>query len=191
MAQGDLTTLANVQAWLFSAGDPPASSGAVLGQLITEASAFVVNYLNRPVIAADYVERYDGMGETVIVRNWPIVSVTSIAIAGGPNITNASPDGLSPGWLFDANSPRISLIGYCAPRDRLNVQVSYRAGYATVPPDLEQAVIQIVAEQYKARDRIGVNSKTLGGQETVSFQTKAFNDYAKGALANYRRLAPV
>ena len=47
-----------------------------------------------------------------------------------------------------------------------NVLISY----SFVPADLEEACIQMVAERYSYRGRIGEISKSLGGQETVRFQ---------------------
>lgn len=41
--------------------------------------------------------------------------------------------------------------------------------YSFIPADLEEACIQMVAERVSYRDRIGVISKALGGQETVRF----------------------
>ena len=41
--------------------------------------------------------------------------------------------------------------------------------YSFVPADLEEATIQMVAERMSYRNRVGELSKSLGGQETVSF----------------------
>ena len=41
--------------------------------------------------------------------------------------------------------------------------------YSFVPADLESACIQLVAETYAYRDRIGQLDKTLGGQETIRY----------------------
>lgn len=41
--------------------------------------------------------------------------------------------------------------------------------YSFIPADLEEACIQMVAERYSYRGRIGELSKSLGGQETVRF----------------------
>jgi hypothetical protein len=46
--------------------------------------------------------------------------------------------------------------------------------YSFIPADLEEAVIQMVAERYAYRGRIGEISKSLGGQETIR--------YARGAM---------
>ena len=47
----------------------------------------------------------------------------------------------------------------------LNVAISY----SFIPADLEEACNQMIAERYVYRDRIGVESKSLAGQETVRF----------------------
>lgn len=41
--------------------------------------------------------------------------------------------------------------------------------YSFIPGDLEQACIQLVAESWKYRNNVGVESQMLGGQETVRF----------------------
>ena len=58
------------------------------------------------------------------------------------------------------------------------------------PPDVEQAVIELVGERFRARERIGLTAKGLGGQETTSFSTKPFNDTVAALLAPYRRICP-
>jgi hypothetical protein len=42
--------------------------------------------------------------------------------------------------------------------------------YSFVPADLEEACIQLVAERYTYRGRVGDMSKSLGGQETMRFR---------------------
>lgn len=41
--------------------------------------------------------------------------------------------------------------------------------YSFIPSDLEQACIQLVAESWKYRNNVGVESQMLGGQETIRF----------------------
>ena len=65
-----------------------------------------------------------------------------------------------------------------------NVLISY----SFIPADIEQACIEMVGERYRTKDRIGENSKTLGGQETVSYSTAALNDYVKGLLQPFKRV---
>jgi len=42
--------------------------------------------------------------------------------------------------------------------------------YSFIPADLEEACIQMVAERYSYRNRVGDASKSLGGQETMRFR---------------------
>lgn len=64
-----------------------------------------------------------------------------------------------------------------------------RVNYGYVPADVEQAAIEWVADRYMARTRIGQASKTLGGQETVSFIVKPMPEVVSRLLQPYRRVS--
>lgn len=63
--------------------------------------------------------------------------------------------------------------------------------YSYVPADIDQAVCELVGERYKARDRIGYVSKSLGGQETVTFDVRSMGPYVRELLNPYKRVVPV
>lgn len=63
--------------------------------------------------------------------------------------------------------------------------------YSYVPADIENACFEMIGEQFKSRDRIGETSRSIGGQETVSFSQKAMNEYAKLLLQPYRAVLPI
>jgi hypothetical protein len=63
--------------------------------------------------------------------------------------------------------------------------------YSFTPADLEQVCIEQVAERYQYKDRIGTVSKSLGGQETMSYSQKDMSDYVKGVIQPYRRVISV
>jgi hypothetical protein len=44
--------------------------------------------------------------------------------------------------------------------------------YSSVPSDIEQACCELVSERFKYKGRIGMVSKSLNGQESVSFSQK-------------------
>src|SRR5262249_6589951 len=86
----------------------------------------------------------------------------------------------------------LALRGYVFTRRPQNVAVTYTAaGYATTPPDIAQACIELVAQHYRERSRIGEVSKTVGGGETVTFSQKDMSDPVKTPPPNPRRLARV
>lgn len=63
--------------------------------------------------------------------------------------------------------------------------------YSYVPADIDQAVCELVGERYKAKDRIGYVSKSLGGQETVTFDVRSMGPYVRELLNPYKRVVPV
>lgn len=64
------------------------------------------------------------------------------------------------------------------------VQLTY--GY--VPADLTVCCMDWVAERYAYRSRIGQQSKSLGGQETMAFLIKDIPDFVATILQPYRRV---
>ena len=63
LTRGDLTTLADVRAWLQTGPQPyPATDDMLLARLITAASRFVQTWLNRPLLSGDWQETRDGPG---------------------------------------------------------------------------------------------------------------------------------
>lgn len=137
MPAGDLTSLANVKAWL----SPPLTSTAddvLLTRLVSAASRFILGYLDRPsLLALPYAETRDGLGgRTILLRQWPAISIASLAIDGNL-VPQASAGGASAGWLLEgwdgwsAGQPQaLSLLGYAFTRGVQNIAIGYTAGYA-------------------------------------------------------------
>ena len=135
MAANDLTTLASAQAWIPSLD---ATTGA---RLITTASTSIQKWLGYQIASASYTRTFNGRGNTrIFVPDVPITAVTSVAV-GAMSI----PAGTSTtsGYFFDAAS--IMLSGYAFACGVQNVAISYAAGYATTPDDVEQACLDFIA----------------------------------------------
>jgi len=191
MAFGDLTTLSDVKAWLQAGAAPfPATDDALLTRLITTASGYIETWLHRPVLSADWLEIRDGTGgQRLTFANIPVTAVLSLTI-DGLTIPPAPPDGgFGPGYIFTATE--LALRGFVFTRRPQNVIVTYTAGYATVPPDLAQACVELVCQRYKERSRIGEVAKSRGTSETVTFSQKDIGDDVKTILMQYRAAAPV
>lgn len=195
MADIDLTTLDAVRPWVI--GTDAGDADVLLARLITAASALICNYTDRPSFGLQSItERHDGSGrDYLLLRQWPAVSVGSIVF--GPTIIDTPAAGrpLSDGYVLGPPPPgggaqRLLLVGHRLPRGRSNVEVTYTAGYAVVPADVEQACIEIVGEAFKRKERIGQLSKTLGGQETIAFSQADMNAAVRAMLDPYRRVVP-
>jgi hypothetical protein len=59
--------------------------------------------------------------------------------------------------------------------------------YGYVPPPVEQACIEMVGLDLKARDNLGITSKTLAG-ETITYSAKGITSSVKEMLGPYRRM---
>ena len=190
MAYGDLTTLADVKAWLQTGQNPfAATDDTLLARLITAASQFIQSWLNRQIAAADWQELRDGTGgQLMVLANSPVAAVLSLTIDGLAIPPATTDGGFDAGYSFTPTE--LALRGYVFTRRPQNVIVTYTAGYPTAPPDIAQACIELVCQRYRERSRIGEVSKALGGGETVSFSQKDMSEDVKTALLPYRVAAP-
>jgi hypothetical protein len=178
MAATDLTNLANVKLWL---GITSTDDDVQLARLITAASDFVAQYCSRSFVSTAVTDRkYHGNGNsTLVLRNWPIISVQSLAI-----------DGVTvPATNYTFFDRMIYLTNGVFTKGLANVSVNYTAGYAVVPFGLEQAVIELIVFKYREKERIGHASKQLAG-EVVSFIIADLHPAIKKALDQYSDKVP-
>ena len=283
MAAGDLTTLADVKAWLNTTGTFGTTDDALLTRLITAASQFLKNWLSRDIVLTNYTELRDGLGapsSTFIFANYPVTAVYAVnvagvnippipqtsgtlttsapTVAGNPTLTftavpswvvqgltitdpttagavpsattvesttattvvmsqNAAGSGVASGDLIVfgpapggivipqissfyppagyVNSPtKLVIFGYCVPRQPLCVSLIYQAGYATVPTDIAQACIELVAVRYRMeRQHPGVIADHIGtaAGDGVTYSQKDMNAWMTTALQQYRNVTPI
>jgi hypothetical protein len=65
-----------------------------------------------------------------------------------------------------------------------SVSISY--GY--VPQDIAQATLELAAERFRAAERIGLKSKSIGGQETIAYDMSAMSAPIQAMLQPYMRV---
>lgn len=63
--------------------------------------------------------------------------------------------------------------------------------YSYVPGDLAFAVTELIGETYRRKDRIGLLSKSLGGQETVTFDRGGMTPAIKDWLQPFKNVIPL
>lgn len=163
----DLTTIANLKQWLEINNT---TNDVLLQRLVSSCSAFIQSWLNRSILQATYNEIYDGNGsDTLTLNNYPITSLLSVSVNG------VAQNLLSPGDFtsaaYDFTSEQLYGQFMIFNKGRQNIAVSYVAGFATVPLDIEQACIELCALKYKnlRNERIGVVSKGLASESTAFF----------------------
>jgi len=190
MAFGDLTTLADVKAWLATGQNPfPSTDDALLTRLITAASGFIQSWLNRQIAPGDWLEVRDGTGgQRLAFANTPVIAVLSLSIDGLTIPPAPNDGGFRAGYVFSPTE--LALRGYVFTRRAQNTIVTYTAGFATTPPDIAQACIELVGLRYRERTRIGEVGRQLGGAERVTFSEQDMSADVKLLLSQYRLVAP-
>lgn len=174
MADGDLTTLATLKQWL-PIPSTTTSDDATLSRLIAATSGDFTRSTARPdLLATDYaseVHQGDG-GSRMIAFHWPINSVATLTVGGAA--VAASPDKVLPGFYFDLDIDqernRYLYLNGSSFADGAPVVLSYNAGYAAVPSDIEQAVIDWIVYRYKGRPNVGANTRRTAEGEAVTVE---------------------
>ena len=67
--------------------------------------------------------------------------------------------------------------------------ITFTAGYASIPADLDDAVAEVCSWAYKERDRIGIDSRTVG-EETVRFLKTIGNTRSVAVINLYSKADP-
>jgi hypothetical protein len=193
ITETELTTLALVKDWL-PVSTRNTSDDAQLSALISACSGDFLRATNRPdLLAADYTEvRQGDGGARMVLYHWPIAIVASLKVAG---VTIAvSADKIASGWYIDEDIDpervfNLYLNGYSF-TDGAVVQIGYTAGYATTPPDIQQAVTDWVAYRYKQLPNLGITqSRSVEGESVQQTQLDA-PATALAVIERYKRRLP-
>jgi hypothetical protein len=158
MASNDLVALADVKAWLdVTTGD----DDDLLNRLITQVSRATLAFLDRAaILPATYVETRDGANDSeVMLRQWPVTSIASLAIDGvaiapAPPLVPGTPR--QSGYVLEpadlappGHMQRLALRGGIFPAGVQNVIVTYSAGYqvtsepASVPASVPYEILAL------------------------------------------------
>ena len=155
MAFGDLTTLPTSRHGCRPGKALSADRRCVADRLITAASQYIQSWLNRRIAAGRLSRstRWHG-GRRMQFACFPVSAVLSLTIDGV-----VIPPSARLGGGLHIQPDRASVHGYWFTRRPQNVVISYTAGYATTPPEIAQACIELVALRYRERSRIGEVSR--------------------------------
>jgi hypothetical protein len=161
----------------------------LLNRLITSVSDWIKSYCNRDFTQTTYTEYRNGWANQtkMALKNYPVSSVTSLYINGTlvPQSTAANVAGwVENGGFLYLRGGLTFTTGYA------NVVITYVAGYATIPYDLEQACIEITSWRYREKDRIAQANKNVGG-ENITFSMESAPKDAIRTLQEYTRVMQI
>jgi hypothetical protein len=192
-----ITTLNKVKEYLNIATADVAND-AILNNAIATATTFIDSYCRQNIVQTTNVRFFLGepnftTPNTLIFRNYP---VNSISLIREKDLTpDATFSNLSTNDFYLFNTNKVSYL------QKLNGAFNYRkiyeitfvSGYATVPKDIEQVAIEIVAIQFnessKGKGNLAILdvARNLGGvNETQKSSKEYLNKRWKQVLDFYR-----
>jgi hypothetical protein len=180
----------------------------LLARLITATSRAITRWLGRPILAADWSETRDGLGglygpceSRFPFAVTPCTAVLLVVVDGVTIPPVPTPPVAPPGQSlvsfyttragYTFTPTQLAISGYYVPRKAQCVLMQYTAGYASVPADVAQACIELVALRYRERTRIGEISKHLGDGATVTYERSDIPAKIKTMLQPYRLITPI
>jgi len=174
-----LTSLDAVKRYLGLSSD---TDDELLTELIARVSDGIVAYCGREFALGDYAEYHDGDGsDTLLLKQRPVTEVVALSQDG---VEIAAAD-----FVVYPEVGVAQLKSGVFGRGARNVYTSYRAGYATIPGDVEQAAVEWVARLYAARGAAGgraIASERVGDY-AVTYDGGAAGDVgAQGPPATVR-----
>jgi hypothetical protein len=148
---------------------------------------------HRQNVVVDYTAGYAVQGEAQVVPAAAPWTATALAPYG--------PWALDLGVVYAATGVALSAVPAAPATGEYCVNdgaYEFSAGdagaaaaisYGYVPQDIAQAALELAAERFRAADRIGLRSKSLGGQETIAYDVSAISAPVLALLQPYRRVA--
>lgn len=142
--------------------DLEASEQTMTEYFINFASSEAERLTGRTLKANDYTAYLPGTGKaTIITPQYPINSVTTLKIDSGRDFGSNTEYTENTDFDVDTESGIIYLFDATFPDIRRSVYLEYNAGFSTVPEDLQFAVIDVVAWNYKRYPGKGIGIRKV------------------------------
>ena len=175
-----------------------------LDQALAIATAMIERYCKRSIeyVDGDVTETFDGCGVSLLLKAWPVTTLTSVTFAGDYDFAGA--DAYTENTEFVCDYARGELLrlprGYTWPGGWHVIQVVYRGGYNGLaenpvfgvefpPGNIQQACLLQAVEAYQRRNEPGVKVAWSGeGVSAGSVPAIGVLPSVKGLLAGELRL---
>jgi len=165
-----LTTLVNAKSHLSIKPDDNTMNTRV-ELFINAASQRIETYTARKLVDQGTITELQHGRSTnlILLKEFPVIAITELRIDDGTHLFTAA-ETLVAATQYSVGDDRNCLIANTGifPNGYNNVRVQYRAGYVTVPADLELACLWFVEWFYRHRDRADMGRTTSSkGDESV------------------------
>jgi len=205
MGVNDLTQLDTLKQWL-PISTANVNDDGTIARLITSTSQDFMRAVKRPdLLLATYNEvRMGDGGPGLVLYHWPVVSITTLTIAGAA--VAASADKIEAGYYVDQDIDpervfNLWLAGGLNFTDGQPVAVAYKAGYVqpggtiepgqiALPGDIEQAVIDWCTYRYKERPNVGATRRRSSEGDSTEAPMVDAPPNVLSVIARYTRDLP-
>lgn len=154
---GNLCDLLQIKEYLELA-EENLKRDALIESIIIAHSAFVEDYCARTFAAGTYTSEkfniYDNYISKIKTKHYPIISINNFK-DNGSNIAASD-------YILDLENGIIELISKWFTKGTGKVEITYQAGYQTIPKALEFAVVQQVSKIYSMKDYDGMSAEKTG-----------------------------
>lgn len=183
---GDLTALATMKEYQELTGT---DYDNLLTNLISRVSQFIKNYCHTNFTTEAVTKYHSGDdNEILILDHSHILSFTSLyddtdRAFGADTLVDAAD------YTVDLDTGIVYLLNSLTfDKGVRNIKETYNIGYATVPADIAQACIEIVAKKYKDSigKRLGIASESIG-DKNISFTNEDIPKQAKVIMDHYEK----
>jgi hypothetical protein len=163
-----ITSLAEVKDYLNF--DPADTSNDTELQRFIDAADPVVEDIVGPVNQATFDEWYDGGYSDIVLRHWPVISITAVTEYAGTTPTTltvaATPDVVTgTSYVFDPATSILYRVGTYGSQTFAqgtgNIRVQYTAGRTTIPGNIKLAALELIRHLYQSTQQGG--RPTYGG----------------------------
>lgn len=132
----------------------------LIEQHMNAAKAYLERYTGKLLAVGEAVDTFTAFGDYLELTRGPFVSLTSIAYidadGAGQTLSGAS---VRDGRVYAPTD------GWPAIQDHSAITVTYQAGYATTPADLDMAQLLLIGHFYSHREAV-----TVGGSATSAME---------------------
>jgi hypothetical protein len=113
-----------------------------------------------PLEPVDLVEDHRDPGGLLLLREWPVVAVTTVTLfPGGTVVAEQDFTTAAPGYVLEPDLPALEYAF-----GSRNVRVAYTAGRTELPDDLYRALLDLVAHLWRAsQNRVGLGQRAVFG----------------------------
>lgn len=172
-----LVTLADVKIFLGISGS---TKDALLNLLIDQASTLIESLCDVTFSSTAYTELIDGNGtREILLRHSPVITFTSLEKRTAFDNTDSWETIATSDYWVETDSGKVTKTSSYADWDvvhkdpslsdemtfdygKQNYRATYTAGYATIPNDIQMAVMTVISSFYNTSSKMGIKSETLG-----------------------------